>query len=448
MTEHSKIYIGKRDDGTVIGVSNSKRLLEDIPNKVQSKLGIVADVNLLTENGLEYIEITVNPWAFPVNYDGEYHYRSGSTKQQLRGNALTNFLISKTGLKWDAATIADISVDDLDKESFDIFSLSIEIKYFISFVLSLCVFLVIFFDLMNITLKYLGNLSEAIQEVTNGDYNIEVSIEYDDELGLLAANINALAKTLADKEIEGAILKENERLAFDAERNAEKQKNDLITNVAHDLRTPLTTIVGYLELIKNNDQLDKEDIKKYSTVAYEKSKRLQSMMDDLFEFTSLDQANVKVHMTTINISELILQIVDEFYPTFQEHNLKPTLHVSQPNLLIHGDGQLLARVFDNLLSNAVKYGEDNNDIKIEVLNDEQTVTIKIMNYGNPIAKEDLPYIFDKFYRSDSSRSSSTGGTGLGLAIAKNIIHIHNGSILATSNKDKTTFVVSLPRTLK
>jgi len=236
-------------------------------------------------------------------------------------------------------------------ESFDIFSLSIEIKYFISFVLSLCVFLVIFFDLMNITLKYLGNLSEAIQEVTNGDYNIEVPIEYDDELGLLAANINALAKTLADKEIEGAILKENERLAFDAERNAEKQKNDLITNVAHDLRTPLTTIVGYLELIKNNDQLDKEDIKKYSTVAYEKSKRLQSMMDDLFEFTSLDQANVKVHMTTINISELILQIVDEFYPTFQEHNLKPTLHVSQPNLLIHGDGQLLARVFDNLLSN-------------------------------------------------------------------------------------------------
>ena len=172
------------------------------------------------------------------------------------------------------------------------------------------------------------------------------------------------------------------------------------------------------------------------------------MMDDLFEFTSLDQANVKVHMTTINISELILQIVDEFYPTFQEHNLKPTLHVSQPNLLIHGDGQLLARVFDNLLSNAVKYGEDNNDIKIEVLNDEQTVTIKIMNYGNPIAKEDLPYIFDKFYRSDSSRSSSTGGTGLGLAIAKNIIHIHNGSILATSHKDKTTFVVSLPRTLK
>lgn len=116
-----KIYIGTRDDGTVIGVNNSKKLLEDIPNKIQNKLGIVADVNLLNENGLDYIEIVVNPWSFPVNYDGEYHYRSGSTKQLLRGNALTNFLMEKTGLKWDAATISTIGIDDLDKESFDIF---------------------------------------------------------------------------------------------------------------------------------------------------------------------------------------------------------------------------------------------------------------------------------------------------------------------------------------
>jgi ATP-dependent DNA helicase RecG len=116
-----KIYIGTKDDGTVIGVQNSKKLLEDIPNKIQNKLGIVADVNLLTKDNLEYIEIVVNPWAFPVNYDGEYHYRSGSTKQQLRGNALTNFLMAKTGLKWDAAPVSNISVDDLDKESFDIF---------------------------------------------------------------------------------------------------------------------------------------------------------------------------------------------------------------------------------------------------------------------------------------------------------------------------------------
>lgn len=111
----------KGDDGTVIGIKNSKKLSEDIPNKIQNKLGIVADVNLFKEGELEYIEIVVNPWAFPVNYDGEYHYRSGSTRQQLRGNALTNFLMAKTGMKWDAATVSNISVTDLDKESFDIF---------------------------------------------------------------------------------------------------------------------------------------------------------------------------------------------------------------------------------------------------------------------------------------------------------------------------------------
>ncbi len=116
-----KIYIGTRDDGTVIGVKNSKKLLEDIPNKIQNKLGMVADVNLLTQDGLDYIEIIVSPQAYPVNYDGEYHYRSGSTKQLLRGNALTGFLMTKTGIKWESAPVSNISIEDLDKESFDIF---------------------------------------------------------------------------------------------------------------------------------------------------------------------------------------------------------------------------------------------------------------------------------------------------------------------------------------
>ncbi len=116
-----KIYIGTRDDGTVIGVNNSKKLLEDIPNKIQNKLGIVADVNLLTKDSLDYIEIVISPQMYPVNYDGEYHYRSGSTKQLLRGNALTAFLMTKTGIKWESAPVTNISIDELDKESFDIF---------------------------------------------------------------------------------------------------------------------------------------------------------------------------------------------------------------------------------------------------------------------------------------------------------------------------------------
>ena len=116
-----KIYIGMDDDGHVVGVSDSKKLLEDIPNKVQTTMGIIVDVNLLTANGMDYIEIIVSPSSYPVSYKGEYHYRTGTTKQQLRGAVLTEFLVSKTGFKWDAVPVDDFSIDDLDKESFDIF---------------------------------------------------------------------------------------------------------------------------------------------------------------------------------------------------------------------------------------------------------------------------------------------------------------------------------------
>ncbi len=311
--------------------------------------------------------------------------------------------------------------------------------------LTFLIFTLLFFLLINLTLRYITTLNESIQEVTMGNYDVKCEIEYDDELGLLAANINALAQTLKDKEEESEILKQNERLAYDAERNAEKQKNDLITNVAHDLRTPLTTIIGYLDLIQNNTNLSSEDVHKYASVAYSKSLRLQSMMDDLFEFTKLDNANVKMNLNVINISELIIQLADEFYPNFQEHDIKPVIEIPDRNIMIIGDGQLLARVFENLISNALKYGYDHSKLKIEVVSDHENVSVKIMNKGDTIDKKDLPYIFDKFYRADSARGTTQGGTGLGLAIAKNIVKMHKGNILMTSHDNITTFVVMLPR---
>ena len=313
-----------------------------------------------------------------------------------------------------------------------------------NFVLAFFLFVAIFFMLMNLTLRYINTLNESIQEVTMGNYDVKCEIEYDDELGLLAANINALAQTLKENQKESEILKQNERLAYDAERNAEKQKNDLITNIAHDLRTPLTTIIGYLDLIQSND-LSQEDINNYAHIAYSKSLRLQSMMDDLFEFTKLDNTKVKIQLNVINISELIMQITDEFFVNFQEHGITPVLNIQDRNVTIIGDGQLLARVFENIISNALKYGYDHSELKIEVLSDNETVSIKIMNMGDTIDKNDIPYIFDKFYRADSARGTTQGGTGLGLAISKNIVKMHKGKILITSHHNITTFIVMLPR---
>lgn len=314
-----------------------------------------------------------------------------------------------------------------------------------AYAISIIVFMVIFFRLTSFSFKYINYLSERIQEVTYGNYDITCEVAFKDELGMLAANINTLAKTLKENEIENEVLKENERIAYDAEREAVNQKNELITNVAHDLRTPLTTIIGYLDLIRSNHHLSSNDVVNYASIAHNKSLRLKSMMDNLFEFTKLESAQMKMNVGIINLSDLVMQIVDEFYPSFQEHHIKPVLTISHPNLYVAGDGQLLARVFDNLISNALKYGYEHSELKIDVLGDSTNITVKVMNKGETIAHEDLPNLFDKFYRTDTSRNTTKGGTGLGLAIAKNIVEMHKGQIFVTSHNQVTTFVVMLHR---
>lgn len=320
-----------------------------------------------------------------------------------------------------------------------------EMRYALCYALSFIVFVEIFFKLIDFTIEYIRKLRRSIQQVTSGNYGVQCEVEYDDELGSLAANINVLSKTLLAKEKESKKLKEKERAALDIERNAERQKNELITNVAHDLRTPLTTIVGYLELIKDDTALSKEDVHKYSGIAYEKSIRLQEMMDDLFEFTKLDNADIKLNKSMINLSGLIMQMTDEFYPSFKDCNITPIVDLPEENIYVQGDGQLLARVFDNLISNALKYGYHNTDLKIEVSGDEKYATVKVINHGDTIASEDIPLLFNKFYRTDSSRNSKTGGTGLGLAITKNIVDLHHGDISVTSDDQITTFIVKFNR---
>ena len=320
-----------------------------------------------------------------------------------------------------------------------------EMRYALCYAISFIVFVEIFFKLIDFTIEYVRKLRRSIQQVTSGNYGVQCEVEYDDELGSLAANINVLSKTLLAKEKESEKLKEKERAALDIERNAERQKNELITNVAHDLRTPLTTIVGYLELIKDDSALSKEDVHKYSGIAYEKSIRLQEMMDDLFEFTKLDNADIKLNKSMINLSGLIMQMTDEFYPSFKDCNITPIVDLPEENIYVQGDGQLLARVFDNLISNALKYGYHNTDLKIEVSGDEKYATVKVINHGDTIAPEDIPLLFNKFYRTDSSRNSKTGGTGLGLAITKNIVDLHHGDISVTSDDQITTFIVKFNR---
>ncbi|WP_313582259.1 sensor histidine kinase [Lacrimispora sp.] len=291
------------------------------------------------------------------------------------------------------------------------------------------IFTVTFLLLQEKSMRYISRISDAMQSISEGDLNITVDIEGDDEFSVMAASLNKMVEDL--------------RGLMDKEREAERTKNELITNIAHDLRTPLTSIIGYLELLSGETKLDPEVQKRYIGIAYVKTKRLEKLIEDLFGFTKLNYGKISMHVAKVDVVKLLSQLLEEFYPSFVDKNLSYELQSNVPAQMISADGNLLARLFDNLINNAIKYGADGKRILVKVHGSEELVTIQVINYGYVIPEEELPLIFNKFYRVEQSRSTNTGGTGLGLAIAKNIVDMHGGTIHVTSDLSGTVFTIKL-----
>jgi len=295
--------------------------------------------------------------------------------------------------------------------------------------LGIGVFTVTFLILQEKSMKYIARISNAMQSISEGDLNVTVDIEGDDEFSVMAASLNKMVGDL--KEL------------MDKEREAERTKNELITNIAHDLRTPLTSIIGYLELLSGDSNLDIEMRKKYTGIAYVKTKRLEKLIEDLFGFTKLNYGKISMNVSRVDVVKLLSQLLEEFYPSFVDKNLSYELQSNVPVQVITADGNLLARLFDNLINNAIKYGADGKRILVRIHGGDELVTFQVINYGYVIPEEELPLIFNKFYRVEQSRSTNTGGTGLGLAIAKNIVDMHGGTIDVTSDLSGTVFTVKL-----
>lgn len=275
---------------------------------------------------------------------------------------------------------------------------------------------------------YLREINEGIRELSTGNFNAILPLREDDEFTDIARNLNRMAKEIKD--------------IIEDERSAESKKNELITNVAHDLRTPLTSIIGYLDIVSNKE-LAAETRDKYIQIAYSKSKRLEKLIDDLFTYTKFEFGQVALHLDRVDMVKMMEQLLDEFYPSFCEHSLEYELKLSDKSIIVEADGNLLARAFANLIGNAIKYGKNGKNVNISMVTSQTQVTIEIVNYGEVIPRKDLEKIFDKFYRVDSSRNTELGGSGLGLAIAKNIISMHNGTIHAKSSLEGTVFEVTL-----
>lgn len=291
------------------------------------------------------------------------------------------------------------------------------------------IFSVTFMILEEPGIRYLGRISDAVQSISQGNLNTEVDVTGDDEFSAMAANLNKMSSDI--------------RKLMDKEREAERTKNELITNVAHDLRTPLTSIIGYLELLAGNTQIPQEMQHKYIEIAYSKSRRLEKLIEDLFGFTKLNYGKIAMHIGQIDIVKLLEQLLEEAYPNFEEKNLSYDLQSNVPAKIISADGNLLARLFDNLIGNAIKYGADGKRVLVKIHGEEDTVTVSVTNFGRVIPADELPLLFNKFYRVEQSRSATTGGTGLGLAIAKEIVDMHGGTIRVASDLNGTVFTVKL-----
>ncbi|MDO5293588.1 MAG: HAMP domain-containing sensor histidine kinase [bacterium] len=298
-----------------------------------------------------------------------------------------------------------------------------------AFIIGMILFTLYFLMLTRRLSNYLYEISDGIKVIASGKFESRIRVKNEDEFAVIAASVNKMASDINE-------MMENER-------KSEQLKHELITNVAHDLRTPLTSIIGYLELSRK-PEISIEDKEHYVSIAYDKSKRLQSLIEDLFSYTKFSSGEVKLVKQEIDLLKLLQQMIDEFYPSFQEANLEYELVSNVKKAMLSIDGSLLARAIANLISNAIKYGKQGKKIKIELQKTEHDYEIAVVNYGSIIPKEDIPYIFDKFYRVESSRSMDTGGTGLGLAIAKKIINLHDGELTVSSNAFKTEFKMILP----
>lgn len=243
--------------------------------------------------------------------------------------------------------------------------------------------------------------------------------------------------------IGGELSAVRERLARQQEelRAQERRRQEVVAFLAHDLKTPLTSVLGYLELLRDEPGLTEEQRAQYTGIALNKARRLEELVGEFFDFNTMELKLDK--RNRVQVSFLLEQLADEFYPLFAAKELRCTPDI-EPHLVVEGDGDKLARVFENVLRNAVNYSAPGGTVGLTARRAGERAVVTVTNEGLEIPEGELSNIFEKFYRLDAARSTSTGGAGLGLAIAKKIVELHGGTIHAESTGTRTTFVMALP----
>lgn len=239
-------------------------------------------------------------------------------------------------------------------------------------------------------------------------------------------------------DIKSALLENERRLKEETTR-----KNDLIAYLAHDLKTPLTSVIGYLSLLDEAPDMPTEQRAKYTRITLDKAYRLEKMINEFFDITRYNLQQIAIQKEPVDLYYLLVQLTDELLPVLEKNGNTVRLQADEA-LTVPGDPDKLARVFGNVLKNAAAYSYPGTEIAITAEEQAGAVTIRFMNRGRTIPQNKLDSLFEKFYRLDEARTSGTGGAGLGLAIAKEIVTLHGGSISAESMNETVAFTVTLP----
>lgn len=296
----------------------------------------------------------------------------------------------------------------------------------ITLILSVSLFIIIFRLLTRKRMNYLNYIIESVSKIESEKFLSKLEVDGDDEFAELAKSINIMSERLEEK--------------FNKEKEIEQSKYDLITAVSHDLKTPLTSVIGYLDILNNNGFNEE-----YTQIAYNKSLRLKELIDELFEYTRLTGNDIKIHKVRFNISNLVNQIVGESIVGFLEKDIEVKLDNAYKELYCYIDVSLFYRVFENIIKNAEKYSDNNSEFKVSVKDEEPNISISFINKCEKVNEEDLEKIFEKFHRLDQARSSDNEGSGLGLSITKRIVELHDGEIIVNKHNDNIEFKIILEK---
>ena len=298
---------------------------------------------------------------------------------------------------------------------------------FLACIIGVCVYLILHFSLKKQQKKLISKTAEMIHDYMKKE--CDVSEVFPQEFSEISTQ---LVQIKADMERKEQYLKMETQ-----------KKNDLITYLAHDLKTPLTSVMGYLNLLEDAPDMPLAQREKYTHIARKKAERLDSLIQEFFEITRYNLQNIVLEKENIDLYYMFMQMKEEFYPVLAQKGNKIELKMPE-DLQVYGDADKLARVFNNIIRNAVAYSYSSSIITIEGQKSSDGVNLFFRNQGKTIPKEKIARVFQKFFRIDEARSTDSAGAGLGLAIAKEIVELHGGRISAVSEQEETVFQIVLP----